>query len=160
MQQSFSSSKVLHLVLLYCFLNLLPFWSHALCTLPPLQLLVASAASAACSEVLSCGKKERDAFLLCLPLAPGWHSVVTWGIWGCWDGCPGMCGHSVPCQKAWHEVSDSSSQLPTSQISRTLQQQKSDIKASSSFTVVISYCYPCPGFPNPSPALVRLQGGV
>lgn len=59
MQQSFSSSnQELLLVLLYCFLSLLPFWSHAFCTLPPLQLLVASAASAACSEVLSCGEKE------------------------------------------------------------------------------------------------------
>lgn len=58
MQQSSSSNRILHLTLPSHFLSLLPPWSHSLCTLPPLQLSTASAASIARAEVLPCGRTD------------------------------------------------------------------------------------------------------
>jgi len=66
MQQSSSSNQILHLTLLSRFLRLLPSWSHVLCTFLPLQVMIASADSAACTEVLPCGKKDMPCGCLSL----------------------------------------------------------------------------------------------
>lgn len=138
MQQcSYSSKEILHLTLLSRFLSLLPSWSHSHCTLTPIQLLIASAASIACAEVLlPCGKK-KTCLVAVSPPVPGWHSAVTRCNWGCKDDCPGMCGCPMPCQKVWHEMSDPDSPFPPTLISRGFQQQRGDSWASSPFHRII-----------------------
>lgn len=117
MQQSSSSNRILHLTLPSHFLSLLPPWSHSLCTLPPLQLSTASAASIARAEVLPCGRTDVPRGCLS-PLSLAWHSALTRRDWSCRDGCPEMRGYPMPCQKVWHEMSDPGSHFPPSLISR------------------------------------------